>query len=66
MEALLLLVYVVWSTYAGWKFISGRFEWLERDETVNKVVKGIVAFVIGQFIGAFYLIYLIMKLVFRF
>lgn len=66
MEVLLLLIYMVWSTYAGWQVVSGRIEWLERDATVNKVVKAIVCFGIGQLIGAFYLIYFILKLLFRF
>ncbi len=66
MEIVLLLIYMVWSTYAGWRVLSGRSEWLERDATLNKVVKVIVCFFVGQIIGAFYLIYLILKLVFRF
>lgn len=66
MELILLLVYIVWSTYAGWKVISGRVEWLERNETVNRIVKALIALVLGQFIGAFYLIYLILKLMLHF
>lgn len=44
MEIVLLLIYMVWSTYAGWRVLSGRSEWLERDATLNKVVKVIVCF----------------------
>lgn len=65
MEAVFLLIYMVWSTYAGWKVLSGRSEWLEKDATLNKVVKVIVCFFVGQIIGAFYLIYWIMNLVVR-
>lgn len=61
----LILAYMAWSVYAGWKVLSGRSEWLDRNAPLNKVVKFIVCFAVGQVIGTFYLIYLIFKLIFR-
>lgn len=54
-------VYIIWAVYSGYKFMTGRNEWLDTKAPINMIVKFIVSSLVGVVIGAFYLIYLILK-----
>lgn len=60
MESILVLAYTAWAFYSGFRFVSGRSWWLEQRAPVNMVCKCLLSMIIGYFIGAFYLIYLIL------
>lgn len=61
MERLLIFAYTAWAFYSGYKVITGRSEWLDRRAPFNIAVKIILSIGAGYIIGAFYLIYLILK-----
>lgn len=61
MGEILVIAYIIWAIYSGYKVISGRSEWLDKKAPVNMIVKGILSFIIGCFVALFYLIYLILK-----
>lgn len=59
-----LLILVVYSFFAirwGIRFVDGRWAWL--DEPEHKVIKIIVAIVLGYFLVGFYFIFWCVKLV---
>ena len=57
----IILAYTAWAIYSGYKFLSGRSEWLDKRAPPNIIVKIILSIIVGYFIAAFYLIYLIFK-----
>lgn len=59
---IIVLAYTAWAIYSGFKVLSGRSEWLDRKAPLNMIIKIVLSIVIGYFIAAFYLIYLIFKL----
>ncbi len=61
METVLVLAYTAWAIYSGFKVLSGRSEWLDRSAPLNMIVKIVLSILVGYVIGAFYLIYLILK-----
>lgn len=61
METVLILAYTAWAIYSGFKFLSGRSEWLDRSAPLNIIVKIVLSILVGYVIAAFYLIYLILK-----
>lgn len=63
---IILIIYSIWAIYSGWKVISDRSVWLDTKAPVNTIVKIILSIALGYVIGAFYLIYLILKLIFHF
>lgn len=63
---IIIIAYTIWAWFAGWKFITGRIAWCEQSGIPNKVVKLSLSIAVGYIIGAFYLVYLIFKLVFAF
>lgn len=58
---LIIIAYTIWAVYSGYKVLSGRNEWLDRGAPASIVVKCALSLVVGYFIAAFYLIYLILK-----
>ena len=66
METVLILAYTVWAIYSGFKFLSGKSEWLDKTEPLNLIVKIVLSVIVGYVIAAFYLIYLIVKVLFSF
>ena len=62
METVLILAYTAWAVYSGFKVISGRSEWLDAKAPLNIIVKITLSVMLGYFIAAFYLIYLIFKI----
>ena len=62
MEALIAIAYTGWAFYSGWKVLTGRSAWLDSPELPNKITKIVLSVLLGWVIGAFYLIYLILKL----
>lgn len=61
MVQIIVIAYAVWAMYSGYKVVSGKHEWLDKKAPVNMIVKGILSFIVGCFVGVFYLIYLILK-----
>ncbi len=62
LETLLAVGYLLWSFYSGWKFLTGRSEWLDSHELINRIAKIALSIAVGYIIGAFYAIYLLLKL----
>lgn len=62
MELIIALAYTGWAYYSGWKFLTGRSAWLDSPELPNKITKIALSVVLGWVIGAFYFIYLVLKL----
>ena len=62
---IIFLVYSVWAVYSGYKMINGKYEWLERQETTNRVCKWLVVLGAGYVIGAFYLVWTVIKFALR-
>lgn len=62
---IIFLVYSVWAVYSGYKMINGKYEWLECQKTLNKVCKWFVILGAGYVIGAFYLVWMVIKLALR-
>ncbi len=58
-------IYAIWAYYSGWKWISGRFAYLEKEGIQYKVLKAVIGFCVGCVIGAYYLLYMVLKLIFR-
>lgn len=58
----LALAFFCWAMYSGWNWVSGRYEILERQTILSKVLKIVVVIVIGWVIGAIYLLKLAFKL----
>ena len=58
---LIIIAYTIWAVYSGYKFLSGRNEWLDRRAPACIAVKCVLSLVVGYFIAAFYLMYLILK-----
>ncbi len=61
METILILGYTVWAIYSGYKVISGRSEWLDKQKPFNILVKIVLSIFVGYIIAGFYLIYLVFK-----
>ena len=57
-EGVIAVVYTLWAIYSGYKVMSRRANW----QQMNVVVKVILTVVVGYVVGAFYLLYLILKL----
>lgn len=57
-----ILAYTAWAIYSGYKLLSGRSEWLDRRAPLNMIVKIVLSVIVGYFVAAFYLIYLILKM----
>ena len=58
MEGVIAVVYTLWAIYSGYKVMSRRTNW----QQMNVVVKVILTVVVGFVVVAFYLLYLILKL----
>jgi uncharacterized membrane protein YwzB len=58
MEGVIAVVYTLWAIYSGYKVMSRHANW----QQMNVVVKVILTVVVGYVVGAFYLLYLILKL----
>lgn len=58
---IVFLIYMVWAVYSGYKFLSGRSEWLDKRAPANIIAKIALSAAVGFFIAVFYLIYLILK-----
>lgn len=61
MGTLIALIYTGWAFYSGWKVLTGRNAWLDAPELPNKIAKALLSVLLGWVIGAFYLIYLLLK-----
>lgn len=55
------IIYLAWGVYAGWKFMNGRFAFLEKDNVGIKILKIAISCVVGWAIAGFYLMYLICR-----
>ena len=58
MEGVIAVVYTLGAIYSCYKVMSRRANW----QQMNVVVKVILTVVVGYVVGAFYLLYLILKL----
>lgn len=66
MEGLLIFViYSAWAVYSGYKMVNGRYAWLEQPATANRVCKVLAILGAGYLIGAFYLVYWVIRIALR-
>lgn len=63
--AIIIIAYSAWAIYSGYKFLTGRSSWLDQKALKNRIVKVLLSIVVGYFIGAFYLVIVIFKIVAR-
>ena len=63
MDALIILAYSGWALYSGYKAVSGRWEWLDRNEPLSIIAKVVVGYVVGIVIGAYELFILLLKFI---
>lgn len=61
--SILLILYSVWAVYSGYRFLSGRSMWLDDRRPINMICKWVLSLVVGYFIGVFFFIILILKLI---
>ena len=59
----LIIIYLIWAIYAGWRLVTGKSVWLDYKTPVSMICKFIVAFFVGGVAGIFYLIYLVFRFV---
>lgn len=53
MEGMLIfLIYSAWAVWSGFKWINGRYEWLEQPGIPNKICKALAALAAGYVVGA--------------
>lgn len=45
------IVYLIWAIYSGYKFVNGRFRFLEQKKPANKVLKVLAIIIIGFIYG---------------
>ena len=57
------IIYLIFAVFSGYKFLTGKSEWLDRDGAVNKITKILLSLIVGFFIAGFYLFYLIFKFI---
>lgn len=63
MENLLILAFVAWSTYSGYKYITGRNEWLDRREPASIAVKLLASMMVGWVFGALAIIKAVLSVI---
>lgn len=63
---LLVVAYCVWAIYSGWKIINGRFEFLEEECALNKILKILTVLVVGSVFGLINMLILVFKGIFKF
>jgi uncharacterized membrane protein YwzB len=64
--SIIVIVYMIWAIYSGWKFINGRFDFLEKKEAQYKILKVIIAILIGIVYGFINMFIALLKWIFRF
>lgn len=65
MENLTLLIFFVCFGIAmrwGYKFLTGRSEWLDRDKPLNKICKVVLSYFLGGFVLVYKIIYWVFKI----
>ena len=62
---LIFAIYSAWALFSGYKMVNGRYAWLEQPATTNRVCKWLVVLGAGYVIGAFYLIYRVIRIALR-
>lgn len=62
MESILIIAYMIWAIYIGWRFMDGRVKMLEQEGVGYKVVKFLCAYLVGGVFGVFLLVYWFFRL----
>lgn len=62
---ILVGIYLIWAFISGYKFVSGRSEWLDKPVMPNRICKIVVSWVFGCVFGAFLLVAAIIGLMWR-
>jgi len=61
-----MLAYLGWAIMVGYRLMSYRSAWLDDRGLPNRIVKFILCFIVGSFVGGFYLFWLIFKFILAF
>ena len=61
-EWVIFIVYSAWSLYSGYKWLNGRYEWLEQKEPTNQVCKALATVAVGYVIGGWRIVMGVVKL----
>lgn len=63
-KVIIFMLYFFFSAIIGYRFLSGRNEWLDRDAILNRMIKLFFGIFIGQFLSVFlFILWLIFKIV---
>lgn len=62
---LIFAIYSAWALFSGYNMVNDRYTWLEQPSVANKVCKWLVILGAGYVIGAFYLIYWVIRIALR-
>jgi len=63
MEGMLIfLIYSAWAVWSGYKWINGRYEWLEQPELVNKICKALAILGAGYVVGAWNIVKWVLRI----
>lgn len=67
--AIVIIAYSIWGVYCGNRLLTGRIQWLDEPNAVNRICKFVLSLIVGFFYAAIYLVLLIfrlaIKLIFR-
>ena len=58
---ILIIAYSIWAIYSGWKWVTGRWNWLEIKRPVNVIAKIVATVAVGYIIGAYYFLLLVCR-----
>lgn len=61
MVYVIFLVYCVWAIYSGYKFVDGRWAFLEKKKPLNVILKILMIIIMGSWYGFINLLYYIIK-----
>ena len=63
MEGMLIfLIYSAWAVWSGYKWINGRYEWLEQPAITNKICKALAILGAGYVVGAWNIVKWVLRI----
>ena len=64
LELIIIVGYIAWAFFSGFRVVSGFSEWLDAPVMPNRLVKIIVSGIVGAAIGFFYFVWIMFKFIF--
>jgi hypothetical protein len=47
-----VVLYTAWAIYSGYKYVNGRYQWLEQPEIAHRICKYVAILGMGYIVGA--------------